>query len=124
MTTETERKQKEALKNASIADASKPAMTVSQIMAKYDKSSVYVKRALQRGWLKGHKVLMQGTHVEQWIAYVEDVEAWRKSAEMHKSSKSHFTGSARDLADFEQYLATAKTEDIAKLRKSLENKIK
>lgn len=104
-------------------DASKQTMTVQQIMAKYDKSSVYVKRALQKGWLKGHKVLMEGTQVYQWVAYVQDVEAWRKSAESHKASKSRFTGSARDMNDLQEYLKNAKPEQIQALRKSLESKL-
>jgi hypothetical protein len=102
--------------------ASKPTMTVSQIMARYDKSSVYVKRALQKGWLAGHKVLMAGTQVYQWVAFVEDVEAWRKSAEQHKASKARFTGSERDMNDLQAYLKNAKPEQIEALRKSLENK--
>jgi len=99
---------------------SKPALTVAQIMARYDKSSVYVKRALQRGWLKGHKVLMQGTKVEQWVSYVEDVESWRASAESHKASKSKFTGTTRQMEDLQEYLRQAKPEQIAALRRTLE----
>ena len=97
-------------------------MTVAQIMERYDKSSVYVKRALQRGWLKGHKALMGSTKVEQWLAYTVDVEAWRKSAESHKSPKAQFAGTPRQLKDLSDWVSdpATKIEDIAALRKSLE----
>ena len=97
-----------------------PCMTVDQIMRKYDKSHVYVLRALQRGWLKGgYKVSMQGTKVQQWVVPVHEVEAWRKSAEAHKSSKARFTGTARDIDEFQAWLKQAKIEDIEKVRSSL-----
>jgi len=103
-------------------DQGKATMTVAQIMERYDKSSVYVKRALQRGWLPGHKQMMSGTKVEQWVAYVEDVEAWRKSAESRKSPKARFAGTARQLADFKAWCTdpTTKASDIEAVRKSLE----
>ena len=92
-------------------------------MSKYDKSSVYVKRALQRGWLDGHKVTMDGTKVVQWVAYVEDVERWRKSCEMHKTPRDlTFAGSPKQLQAIQDWLSdpSTKDEDIASMRKSLE----
>ena len=101
-----------------------PVMTVDQIMRKYDKSHVYVLRALQKGWLTGgRKVAMQGTKVMQWVIPVSNVEAWRKNAEAHKSSKARFTGTARDIDEFQEWLRDAKREDIEKIKKSLAAKI-
>lgn len=94
-------------------------MTVVQICERFDKSPVYVKRALQNGWLPGHKRLMEGTKVPEWVAKVEDVEAWRKSCEAHKTPKSRFAGTPRQIAEVKDYLANAKAEDVAALRKSL-----
>lgn len=107
--------------SASAAQSHTPVMTVEQIMRKYNKSHVYVLRALQKGWLLGgRKVPMQGTKVMQWVVPVHEVEAWRKSAEAHKASKARFTGTTRDLDEFFAYLKEAKAEDVAKLRKSLD----
>ena len=102
--------------------AGKPTMTVAQIMERHTKSRVYVVRSLQRGWLKGHKVLMGSTKVEQWVAFTADVEAWRKSAESHKSPKAQFAGTPRQLKDLSDWVSdpATKIEDIAALRKSLE----
>lgn len=102
-------------------NASMPKMTVVQIMEKYDKSSVYVKRAFQKGWLVGHKEPMQGTHVDQWVGYTADVEAWRKSAEMHKSSKTSFNGSSKSKRDLQEYLKSAKAEDVVSMKAYLKS---
>lgn len=99
--------------------ASKPTMTAQQICERFDKSPVYVKRALQNGWLKGHKELMEGTKVPQWVSFVEDVEAWRKACEAHKSPKARFTGTPRQVAEVKDYLANAKPEEIKAIRRSL-----
>jgi hypothetical protein len=94
-------------------------MTAQQICAKHDLSPVYVKRALQRGWLLGHKVLMPGTKVMQWVVEVEEVDRWRKACAMHKTPKGSFSGSARDLRGLQEWLESAKEEDLAKLKASL-----
>ena len=94
-------------------------LTVVQICERCDLSPVYVKRALQHGWLEGEKRLMSGTQVEQWVAAEPVVEAWRKSCESHKASKSGFSGSAKQIRELQAYVKDAKPQDIAALRKSL-----
>lgn len=103
-------------------DKGVPCLTKAQIMAKTGLSKCYVERALSRKWLRGHKVLMQGTKVEMWVVTVPDFEAWRKSCLEHKAPRAQFVGTERQLAELYDFLAQAKVkqEDIATLKASLQ----
>jgi hypothetical protein len=94
-------------------------MTASQICAQCDLSPVYVKRALQRGWLKGTKQLMPGTKVYQWVVARADVEAWRKSTQAHKTPKAQFIGSPRQVAELREFLKSGDAEAIAAVKAAL-----
>jgi hypothetical protein len=94
-------------------------MTAAQICAQCDLSPVYVKRALQRGWLKGTKQLMPGTKVEQWVVLKADVDAWRQSCQSHKTPKARFVGSPRQMTELQEFIKTADAKTIEALKASL-----
>ena len=52
--------------------------SIREICKKYNKSSVWVRRALLQGKLKGHKVQI-GSKTFKWLVKEEDLVNWRKS---------------------------------------------
>jgi hypothetical protein len=94
--------------------------TIAEIIRLEHKSKVYIHRALQFCWLIGTLRQMENSKNNHWLVPESERKAWRDRVVQHtQSTPREFTGSQADLAGLQEFLRTARAEDIAKIRKSL-----
>lgn len=108
---------------AAIAGTPYEYITIAQIV-RLGFSRVYVHRAFVKGWLQGKKVAMPtNPRVLQWVCTKAQYKEWRQRCDQH-SNRGTFSGTARQIESLQEYLKSAKAEDVAALRKSIEGDIK
>lgn len=79
-------------------------------------SPVYIERSLTKGALKGAKYPIPGRKTVRWEVTQAAYDTWRAT---RNQNRGVFTGTSRDIQNLDEFLKSAKPNQIAAIRKSL-----